>query len=50
MLQQYLEAALEKLDCLRKGGDSRVSRDAYIKESRLFMYILNNSDILFRFG
>ena len=23
--------------------------DAYIKESRLFMYILNNSDILFRF-
>ena len=25
MLQQYCEAALEKLDCLRKGGDSRVS-------------------------
>ena len=30
--------------------ETQLSRDAYIKESRLFMYILNNSDILFRFG
>ena len=30
--------------------DTQLSRDAYIIESRLFMYILNNSDILFRFG
>ena len=26
---------------------TQISRDANIKESRLFMYILNNSDILF---
>ena len=35
------EAALEKLDCLRKSGDSRVSGctlDANIKESRLFRF------------
>ena len=30
--------------------ETQLSRDANIKESRLFMYILNNSDILFRFG
>ena len=50
MLQQYLisidaRLTLEKLDCLRTGGDSRVSgctrRDAniHVKESRLFIYI-----------
>ena len=60
MLQQYLisiDARLrlrnstvsvkaETAECLI----ARDSCDAYIKESRLFMYILNNSDILFRFG
>ena len=30
--------------------ESRLSCNAKIKESRFFMYILNNSDILFRFG
>ena len=30
--------------------ETHSSRDANMKESRLFMYILNNSDILFRFG
>ena len=39
----------ETAECLF-ARDSINSRDAYIKESRLFMYILNNSDILFRFG
>ena len=36
MLQQYF-------------NETQLSRDANIKESRLLMYILNNSDILFRF-
>ena len=51
--KHWCEAVLEKLDCLRGGGDGRVSGCARlnnIEESRLFMYILNNSDILFRFG
>ena len=63
MLQQYLliiDARLrsrnsivsvkaEKAECL-VARDSIISRDANIKEWRLFMYSLNNSDILFRFG
>ena len=53
--KHWCEATLEKLDCLRKGGDSRVwlhvtQLSSDMKESRFFMYILNNSDILFRFG
>ena len=30
--------------------ETQLSRDANMKKSRLFMYILNNSDILLRFG
>ena len=38
----------ETAECLV--AETQLSRDANIKESRLFMYILNNSDTLFRFG
>ena len=38
----------ETAECL-VARDSILSRDAYIKEPRLFMYILNYSDIIFRF-
>ena len=62
MLQQYLlsiDARLhsrnsivsvkaETAECL--AARDSIVRDANIKESRLLVYILNNSDILFRFG
>ena len=64
MLQQYLisietrlrwrnstvSVKAETAECLVARDSIKLSRDAYIQESRLFMYILNNSDKLFRFG
>ena len=53
MLQQYLiniDARLRSRNSSVWLHETQLSRDANIKESKLFMYILNNSDILFRLG